>query len=118
MLLQASSDFLHAPYSGTASSGVTSIFDHTSPAFYNNPDSNPNKITDFRGREAITNTMGVFYFPGDAKPVSSNSNGHSGYDYALEVGRPVLAAADSNNILEAGWADVFDNIIEGHPVKF
>ncbi|MEW5827415.1 MAG: M23 family metallopeptidase, partial [Chloroflexota bacterium] len=107
--------FLYPPYPGTASE--ESLFDHTSP-YYTDSDK---KMVVFTGDEANKNCP-VPRPPGTPPPQRNVCdagwgiywsyslgdwlayNGHDGTDYGLSY-RPLYAAADSDEVVYAGWND-------------
>ncbi|MCX7607916.1 MAG: peptidoglycan DD-metalloendopeptidase family protein, partial [Anaerolineales bacterium] len=107
--------FLYPPYPGTASE--ESVFDHSSP----NYTSTDNRIVIYTG-ETIWKTCPSPEPPGYPPPqpgvcdIGSGIywsyalgdwiayNGHDGIDYGMQY-RPLYAAADTNQVVYAGWQD-------------
>ena len=116
--LQLVSPFLYPPFFGRASE--ESIFDHSSPNYSladqkivtylgetlnkNCPDPEPdgihapNGICDAGYGGYWSYQLGTYIY----------YNGHDGIDYGISY-RPVIAAADADEVLYAGWADPSDH---------
>jgi murein DD-endopeptidase MepM/ murein hydrolase activator NlpD len=107
--------FLYPPYPGTATEN--SIFDHSSP----NYSQTDNRIIAFTGDEAdktCPSPAPAGKAPSQAGVCDAGSgiywsysvgdwlsyNGHDGIDFGIQY-RPVYAAADSDQVYYAGWAD-------------
>ena len=110
--------FLYPPFYGRSSE--ESIFDHSNPT-YNTSD---NKIVTYQGETLNKNCPNPV--PSGKKPPNGLCdygyggywsywlgaytfyNGHDGIDYGLSY-RPVLAAADTNQVVYAGWYNQQDH---------
>ncbi len=116
--LQVVTPFLYPPFFGRASE--ESIFDHSSPVYTMTDE----KIVTYRG-ETLTkdcpnpepagihppNGICDAGFGGYWSYQLGNYvyyNGHDGIDYGISY-RPVIAAADADEVLYAGWADPTDH---------
>jgi murein DD-endopeptidase MepM/ murein hydrolase activator NlpD len=112
---QAVTPFLYPPFPGSASEET--IFDHSSP----NYSQTDNRIVSYGGHVATKHCPSPE--PAGTKPPQAGVcdqgfgiywsydlgtwiayNGHDGIDYGISY-RPVYAAADSNQVLYAGWWD-------------
>jgi hypothetical protein len=117
--LQYIEPFLYPPFPGTASE--ESVFDHSSP----NYTSTDNRIVTFNGEAAFKicpSPAPAGYQPPQAGVCDIGSgiywsyglgdwiayNGHDGIDYGMQY-RPVLAAADADQVIYAGWQDPRDH---------
>lgn len=117
--LQYVEPFLYPPYPGTASE--ESIFDHSSP----NYSATDNRVVTYGGDEAYKNCP--YPEPAGYKPPQAGVcdigsgiywsyslgdwmayNGHDGIDYGMQY-RPILAAADADQVVYAGWQDPRDH---------
>ncbi len=117
--LQYIEPFLYPPFPGTASE--ESVFDHSSP----NYTSTDNRIITFSGEEALKNCpspapggypppqagvcdvgSGIYWSYGQGDWLAYN--GHDGIDYGMQY-RPILAAADTDQVVYAGWQDPRDH---------
>lgn len=111
---QTVTPFLYPPYPGSASQ--ESIFDHSTPNY-----TYDNKVIAFTG-DVANRDCPVPAPPGTPPPQNGICNagsggywsyglgdwlyydGHDGVDYGISY-RPVLAAADANQVVYAGWWD-------------
>ncbi|HEY5731537.1 MAG TPA: peptidoglycan DD-metalloendopeptidase family protein, partial [Anaerolineales bacterium] len=111
---QAVSPFLYPPYPGSASQ--ESVFDHSTPNY-----TYDNKVLTYAGDFADRNCP-LPEPPGTRPPQSGVCNagyggywsyslgdwvyydGHDGVDYGISY-RPILAAADADQVVYAGWWD-------------
>ena len=112
---QAVAPFLYPPFPGSASE--ESVFDHSSP----NYTQTDNRIVSYGGHVATKNCP--VPAPAGTKPPQAGVcdqgygiywsydlggwmayNGHDGIDYGISY-RPVYAAADSDQVMYAGWWD-------------
>jgi hypothetical protein len=111
--------FLYPPYPGTATEN--SIFDHSSPN-YSQSDNRIVAFTGDEGNKACPGTAPTGKAPPQAGVCDAGSgiywsyslgdwlsyNGHDGIDFGIQY-RPVYAAADSDRVAYAGWADPMDH---------